>query len=188
MFRQEIGDLGNFRWLYRVLWSADIIDELRRNLVEDGFEAGSIDRLIGEMGAAFPDAEATGYRSLIDGLTCDPKDRHVLAAAVRSDAAAIVTFNVDDFPEVSVVPFEIEVIPPDTFLLDQLDLAPGASSMSSADKQWPTGENQGRSRASSTHSPGPELLRSQTRFAGVLREPAARAATYFQVLLSLAMV
>lgn len=114
------------RGLYRALWSADIIDELRRNLVEDGFDAGSIDRLIVEMGAAFPDAEVTGYRSLIDGLTCDPKDRHVLAAAVRADAAAIATFNLDDFPEASVAPFEIEVIPPDTFLLDQLDLAPGA--------------------------------------------------------------
>ena len=29
---------------------------------------------------AFPDAEVSGYRSLIDGLTCDPKDRHLLAA------------------------------------------------------------------------------------------------------------
>ena len=114
------------RGLYRVLWSADIVDELRRNLVEDGFDAGSIDRLIIEMGAAFPDAEVAGYRSLIDGLTCDPKGRHVLAAAVRADAAAIVTFNVGDFPAASVAPFEIEVIAPDTFLLDQLDLAPGA--------------------------------------------------------------
>ena len=73
---------------------------------------------------AFPDAEVTGYRSLIDGLTCDPKDRHVLAAAVRADAAAIVTFNIGDFPTASLEPFEIEVIHPDTFLLDQLDLAP----------------------------------------------------------------
>lgn len=78
------------------------------------------------MGKAFPEAAVTGYRSLIDGLTCDPKDRHVLAAAVRAAAGAIVTHNVDDdFPVVSVEPYEIEVIHPDTFLLDLLDLAPG---------------------------------------------------------------
>lgn len=112
------------RGLYRVLWSADIVEELRRNLVEAGFDPVAIDRLIAEMGTAFPDAEVTGYRSLIDGLSCDPKDRHVLAAAVRADAAAIVTFNVGDFPAASVDPFEIEIIHPDTFLLDQLDLAP----------------------------------------------------------------
>lgn len=112
------------RGLYRALWSADIIDELRRNLIDDGFQSASVDRLLGEMGAAFPDAEVSGYRSLINGLTCDPKDRHVLAAAVRADAAAIVTFNVRDFPAPSVEAFEIEIIEPDTFLLDQLDLAP----------------------------------------------------------------
>lgn len=109
------------RGLYRALWSADIVEELQRNLIEAGFNPASIDRLIGEMGAAFPDAEVIGYRSLIDGLTCDPKDRHVLAAAVRADAAAIVTFNIDDFPAASVDPFEIEIVHPDTFLLDQLD-------------------------------------------------------------------
>lgn len=112
------------RGLYRALWSEDILDELHRNLVEDGFDATSVDRLLGEMRGAFPGAEIAGYRSLIDGLMCDPKDRHVLAAAVRSDAAAIVTFNTRDFPAASVDPFEIDVISPDTFLLDQLDLAP----------------------------------------------------------------
>jgi predicted nucleic acid-binding protein len=111
------------RNLYRALWSPDIVDELRRNLIEAGLRAASVDRLINQMRRAFPDAEVSGYRSIIDGLTCDPKDRHVLAAAVRSDASAIVTFNEGDFPAVSVQPFEIEVIHPDAFLLDQLDLA-----------------------------------------------------------------
>lgn len=114
------------RGLYRAHWSADILEELERNLVEAGIGVDSVRRLVAEMRGAFPDAEVSGYRSLIDGLTCDPKDRHVLAAAVRADAAAIVTFNIDDFPPASVDPFEIDVIDPDTFLLDQLDLAPTA--------------------------------------------------------------
>jgi predicted nucleic acid-binding protein len=114
------------RGLYRALWSADITEELRRNLIEVGIDQRAVDRLVEEMSAAFPDAQVTGHRSLIEGLSCDPKDRHVLAAAVRADAAAIVTFNVDDFPRSSVEPFEIDVIPPDVFLLDLLDLAPVA--------------------------------------------------------------
>lgn len=44
---------------------------------------------------------------------------------MRTDADAIVTFNVDDFPEVSLAPFGVEVLHPDAFLLDLLDLAPG---------------------------------------------------------------
>jgi predicted nucleic acid-binding protein len=131
------------RGLYRALWSAEIVDELRRNLIDDGFPSGSVHHLLAEMGAAFPDAEVSGYRSLVDGMTCDEKDRHVLAAAVRADAGAIVTFNVRDFPASSVEAFEIEVIDPDTFLLDQLDLAPSAvtdelSQQAAANRRQPT--------------------------------------------------
>jgi hypothetical protein len=37
----------------------------------------------------------------------------------------LVTFNVSDFPEESTTPHDVEVINPDDFLLDQLDLYPG---------------------------------------------------------------
>lgn len=114
------------RGLFRPLWSADIVEELRRNLTELGIGLTTIDGLLDQMTFAFPDAEVIGYEALIDVMTCDPKDRHVLAAAVRADAGAIVTFNVKDFPHHSVAPFELDVIHPDAFLLDQLDLAPGA--------------------------------------------------------------
>ena len=76
------------------------------------------------MQGAFPDAEVTGHRPLIDLMTCDSKDRHVLAAAARSNAAAIATFNLVDFPGPSVDPYEVDVIHPANFLLDLLDLAP----------------------------------------------------------------
>lgn len=112
------------RGLYRALWSDDIAEELRRSLVRADIEPASVDRLLAEMQRAFPDATATGYQDLIEVMTCDPKDRHVLAAAVRADAAAIVTFNEKDFPPESTEPFEVDVINPDTFLLDLLDLSP----------------------------------------------------------------
>lgn len=44
------------------------------------------------MDAAFPDAEVTAYKALMPTLTLpDANDRHVLAAALRSQAQVIVT-------------------------------------------------------------------------------------------------
>jgi predicted nucleic acid-binding protein len=108
---------------YRPLWSHDILAELRKSLLARGFTEDKIDYLISEMRRAFEDAEVTGYEALIPAMnTPDPDDRHVLAAAVRSEAAAIVTDNVTDFPEESVGPYDIETLTPDDFLLNQLDL------------------------------------------------------------------
>lgn len=64
---------------YRPLWSADILDELERNLVENQAttpEAGH--RRVKAMQSFFEDALVTGYRDLEPILECDPKDRHVL--------------------------------------------------------------------------------------------------------------
>jgi predicted nucleic acid-binding protein len=110
---------------YRPLWSADILTELRRNVVEAGIPADRVDRRIAQMSHSFPDAMVTGYDSLIDGMANDPKDRHVLAAAVRANAEVVVTFNLRDFPEPALKPYDILVVHPDDFLLDQLDLYPG---------------------------------------------------------------
>lgn len=66
-----------------------------------------------------------GYEPLVEAMTCHPKDRHVLAAAVTGGAQVLVTFNVKDFPISSVSPHGLAVVTPDAFLLDQLDLYPG---------------------------------------------------------------
>lgn len=70
----------------------------------------------------FADAMVAGYESLIPTMTIDSKDRHVLAAAVRGGAEVLVTFNLKHFPQQAAGPFDIEVVHPDDFLLDQLDL------------------------------------------------------------------
>ena len=54
-----------------------------------GLPSDAVKYRIGEMRRAFPDAEARGYENLVNTMTCDQKDRHVLAAAVRSDAAVL---------------------------------------------------------------------------------------------------
>jgi predicted nucleic acid-binding protein len=122
------------RSAFRPLWSADVLEELHRNLVIAGFPEDAVDRRITAMRAFFPDAMVEGYGDLIGGLSCDLKDRHVLAASIRANAEVLVTFNLKDFPRSSVEAFDIEVVHPDAFLLDQLDLFP-AITMSAIETQ-----------------------------------------------------
>lgn len=71
------------------------------------------------------DAKVTGYESLIESLELpDANDRHVLAAAIRCNADAIVTFNLKDFPKNKLEKYSIEAIHPDDFINYQLDLSP----------------------------------------------------------------
>lgn len=55
----------------------------------------------------------------------DPKDRHVLAAAVVSGAQTIATFNLKHFPVDALAPWNVEPQSPDELLIHQyhLDLA-----------------------------------------------------------------
>lgn len=48
----------------------------------------------------------------------------MLAAAVRANAAVIVTFNLKDFPPEALAPYDITAVSPDDFLLDHLELYP----------------------------------------------------------------
>ncbi len=112
---------------YRPLWSAGVLDELERNLVERGLAKEAVSYRIREMSRSFPDAAVHGYETLTESMTCDRKDRHVLAAAVRGDAEVLVTFNTSDFPDTATSVYDITVVHPDDFLLDQLDLYPGAT-------------------------------------------------------------
>jgi hypothetical protein len=57
-------------------------------------------------------------------MTNHPKDRHVLAAAVRCNAEVIVTHNVKDFPRTAIDPYSITVTGPSTFLRNLYELDP----------------------------------------------------------------
>jgi predicted nucleic acid-binding protein len=110
---------------FRPLWSRGVLDELGRVLArETQMTPAQVEHRLGRMQAAFPDAEVEGYEHLIDGMTNDGKDRHVLAAAVRGNVEVLVTFNIKDFPKSALKPFDINAVTPDDFLLDQLDLYP----------------------------------------------------------------
>ena len=106
-------------------WSVDVMTELERNLARRITDSGAA-RRCRTMEAAFPEAMVTGYAGMVDGMENDPKDRHVLAAAVHSDCEVIVTFNTKDFPARALEPHDLVAVHPDDFLLDQLDLYPQA--------------------------------------------------------------
>lgn len=104
------------------LWSSEILHEVERTLTgKRGLSIAAARRRIGHMNRAFPAALVEGHEHLVASMTNDPKDRHVLAAAVHAGAQQIVTANLRDFAEPDLRGHGIEAIHPDHFLLDQLE-------------------------------------------------------------------
>lgn len=113
--------------LHAVYWSADIFAEWIRNAVDKGLATeDSVLRFQTIMNTMFPDAMIARdrYERLIDSMTNDEKDRHVLAAAVVAEADVLVTTNVGDFPKSSVESFNIQIQTPDEFVRTQAALNP----------------------------------------------------------------
>jgi predicted nucleic acid-binding protein len=104
--------------LFEVLWSDVIRDEVERNLPKIGISSEQAARRVGAMRRGFGAAALVDdFEHLIPDMTCDAKDRHVLAAAVRGGADTLVTFNWKDFPPESTDRHGITVVHPDLFLV-----------------------------------------------------------------------
>lgn len=109
--------------LYQLVLSPTILEETTRNLVRRaGVTSEMASRLEDEIRRAFPESFFAPPQSLVEVMTNDPKDRHVVATAVLSHASVIVTKNGKDFPSSSVLPYGIEVQSPDIFLVHLFDL------------------------------------------------------------------
>lgn len=111
--------------MYTVHWSATILEEVSRNLLEMGLSAEQTQSLIFRMNVAFPEAAVSNYEHLISSMKNDTKDRHVLAAAVSSGSTVIVTSNLRHFPEDVLVLFGVQAISPDAFLTMLFTQDPG---------------------------------------------------------------
>lgn len=112
---------------FRPLWTATVLDEVRRavHAVHPDIGLGMIEGRLQAMRQTFPDAETTGWESLVHTLGLpDSGDRHVLAGALRARADVIVTNNLADFPDATLRPLGLSALSADEFLLDQLDLDP----------------------------------------------------------------
>ena len=112
--------------LFKARWTDQIHAEWMSALLRDGkFNAEKLAKVRDLMDANVRDAKVEGYEALIESLQLpDPNDRHVLAAAIRCNANAIVTFNLKDFPQNALAPFGIDAIHPDDFIYYQIDMAP----------------------------------------------------------------
>jgi predicted nucleic acid-binding protein len=111
--------------LYVPRWSEEIIVETVRNLQNRiGLAEDKTAHLVAQLRKHFADSWVAGYEPLITSMDNHPKDRHVLAAAVKCGAQVIVTYNKRDFPAAATEPWGIEVQGPSTFLKYQYDLNP----------------------------------------------------------------
>lgn len=118
---------------FRVRWSEKVLEETERaitRLMDERDIADSKTRAaqsVASMRAAFPEAlvedfglfEATTY-----GLP-DRNDEHVLAAAIKTQAQALVTENLSDFPASVLSPLAIEARSADDFIADTIALEEG---------------------------------------------------------------
>ncbi|MFO7641066.1 MAG: PIN domain-containing protein, partial [Candidatus Competibacteraceae bacterium] len=112
---------------FRARWTTQIHEEWTRNLLANrkDLTQQQLDRTVANINQAVEDCLITSYENLIEGLKLpDPNDRHVLAAAIRAGAAAIITMNLKDFPDEALNEFEIFAQHPDDFILDLADLEP----------------------------------------------------------------
>jgi predicted nucleic acid-binding protein len=111
--------------LYLPYWSHKILDEAIDNLIGGGtLSQEKAKNLENQIKLAFPEAMVEVPVGLEEAMTNDPKDRHVLAAAVTAGADIIVTNNLKDFRENDLAPWNIIAQSPDEFLSDLLDEYP----------------------------------------------------------------
>ena len=109
---------------YRPRWSNDILDEFQRFFVKQYADEETAARQRANMETAFPEASVDDYSGLVEALDLpDPADRHVLACAIKTKAAVIVTENLNDFPQAALEPHELTAVGLDDFIADILDMA-----------------------------------------------------------------
>jgi hypothetical protein len=113
--------------LYRPLWSTTVLEEVERNLrIKLGHTTQQSQYRIDRMRFTFPEAEVYVPPELLKAFDCLPDihDRHVLAAADRGGAHAIVTCNVKHFPVDCLERFDLYCQTPDEFLVHQFHISP----------------------------------------------------------------
>ncbi|MFK8000969.1 MAG: PIN domain-containing protein [Polyangiales bacterium] len=114
--------------LVRASMSDEILDELQRVLVRDlDVPDAAAKRLRGAVERSFPDSivKRSRYADLLGtNRLPDKDDEHVMAAARTVGAQVIVTSNLKDFPTALANVYDIEVLHPDDFALDLIDLFP----------------------------------------------------------------
>ena len=111
--------------LFLPVWSDEILAETNRTHLDKlDWPKDIAASFQEEIRKAFPHASVNDYGHLIDKLENDEKDRHVLAAAIRSGTSLIVTFNLKHFPEFALKPWGIKASHPQDYLITLYEMAP----------------------------------------------------------------
>jgi predicted nucleic acid-binding protein len=111
--------------LYSPVWSPGILEETTRTHVTKlNWPQELADHWQSEVRKYFPEALVDDPSCLEPVLVNDPKDRHVLASAIRAGASTIVTFNLRDFSSASLAPWGIQVVHPADYLITLHTIAP----------------------------------------------------------------
>ncbi len=100
-------------------WTEDIHHEWIRNVLRTrpDLTERQLKRTRNLMDLHVRDCLVYDYRQLINGLDLpDPDDRHVLAAAIKCEAEAIVTFNLRDFPKDILAEYKLIALTPDDLI------------------------------------------------------------------------
>lgn len=109
--------------LFTPKWSNHIFDEWLDVMIRKGISKIEASARVDIVNTAFPDALVENYEPLIETLTLpDSKDKHVLAAAIKTNANLIVTNNLKDFPKDYISSFGLKAKNADDFLTDIIDL------------------------------------------------------------------
>lgn len=134
--------------VFAARWTDEIHEEWIENLLADrpDLTRKRLQRTRELMDRHVDGVPVTGYEQHIEDLALpDPGDRHVLAAAVESDASYIVTDNLSDFPEEALSPHGIEAVSADGFGLLLLDRSEEAV-IQSASEHWKSLRNPPKER------------------------------------------
>ncbi|UCH26325.1 MAG: PIN domain-containing protein [Trueperaceae bacterium] len=115
--------------LFHAKWSEAIHDEWIGNVLRNrpDLTHDQLERTRSLMNKHAGDCLVTDFEDLIPTLSLpDPKDHHVLAAAIRGRADLIVTYNLKDFPKATLRPYGLEAQHPDDFIMSLTDLGPAS--------------------------------------------------------------
>lgn len=121
----SLGEAG----LFHPRWTREIHDEWIRNLIDNRGKSGKSGVVTREklearrdaMIEAVEDSLVEDYEDLIPNLVLpDAADRHVLAAAIKSEANLILTINLKDFPEQVLAAWNMTARHPDVFTTELL--------------------------------------------------------------------
>jgi len=120
-------DLARYERLFLPCWSQQILEEAWRTYaVKFGHGAQYAYARLAEIVIGFPSALQDDLEPEISQCTNDPKDRHVLAAAIKAQARVIVTFNQKHFRPEHLEKWGIVAMHPSDFLLELYAQSPDA--------------------------------------------------------------